>query len=112
VTAVKPLPARVYFYPKKGQSPEQQDRDRYECYNWAKQQTGFDPSFLPSSLRATAVPAMAGVAGAASDTARQGQAQQVGEAYSSQDQVLFEKRGMDFRRAMSACLEGRGYSVR
>jgi hypothetical protein len=34
----------VYFYPQHGQSPEQQDRDRYECYRWAHRQTGFDPS--------------------------------------------------------------------
>jgi hypothetical protein len=24
--------------------PEQQSADRYECHNWAKQQTGFDPT--------------------------------------------------------------------
>ena len=31
------------IYPTKGQSPEQQDKDKFECHNWAKQQTGFDP---------------------------------------------------------------------
>src|SRR5215469_13618864 len=34
----------VYVYPAKGQSQAQQDKDRYECHNWAVQQTGFDPS--------------------------------------------------------------------
>lgn len=34
----------VYTYPAKGQSQEQQDRDRYECHSWAVKQTGFDPS--------------------------------------------------------------------
>lgn len=34
----------VYAYPTHGQSAEQADRDRYECYQWAVQQTGFDPS--------------------------------------------------------------------
>jgi hypothetical protein len=34
----------VYFYPLKAQGVEQQDRDRYECYLWARQHTGFDPS--------------------------------------------------------------------
>jgi len=33
----------VYTYPAKGQSQEQQDRDRYECHSWAVKQTGFDP---------------------------------------------------------------------
>jgi hypothetical protein len=32
------------MYPAKGQSQEQQDRDRYECHSWAVRQTGFDPS--------------------------------------------------------------------
>lgn len=26
---------QVYFYPKAGQSAEQQSRDHYDCYNWA-----------------------------------------------------------------------------
>jgi outer membrane lipoprotein SlyB len=34
----------VYFYPLHGQTAEQQDRDRYECYRWAHRHTGFDPS--------------------------------------------------------------------
>ena len=32
-----------YVYPAKGQSPEQQGRDEYACYGWARQQTGVDP---------------------------------------------------------------------
>ena len=34
----------MYVYPAKGQSPEQQNKDQYECHTWAVQQTGFDPS--------------------------------------------------------------------
>src|SRR3972149_499446 len=40
---------QVYFYPKAGQTTEQQSRDHYECYNWAIKQTGFDPSQSPFS---------------------------------------------------------------
>lgn len=32
------------IYPDRGQSPQQQQRDQGECYNWAVQQTGFDPA--------------------------------------------------------------------
>ena len=43
-----PRPARpgdnFYIYPKNGQSAAQQAADRYECHNWAKSQTGFDPT--------------------------------------------------------------------
>ena len=34
---------QVFVYPQRGQSPEQQQRDRFECHQWAVQQSGFDP---------------------------------------------------------------------
>ncbi len=34
----------LFVYPKQGQSEEQQATDRYQCYSWAKDQTGFDPT--------------------------------------------------------------------
>ena len=36
--------AQPYVYPARGQSPQQQEFDRGQCYSWAVQQTGFDPS--------------------------------------------------------------------
>ena len=143
---------QIYFYPKEGQTTEQQSRDHYECYNWAVQQTGFDPSqsSIPPERRVKVVPmpppghditvlaitgavlgaliagprhagagALIGagsgaIAGAASDASRQQNAQQLEEAYVNRDQALdtrYEVKASDFRRAMSACLEGRGYSV-
>ena len=146
--------AQVYFYPKAGQTTEQQSRDHYECYNWAMQQTGFDPSqsSIPPERRVKVVPmpppghdtavlaitgavlgaliggrrhagagALIGagsgaVVGAASDVSRQQQAQQLQEAYVNRDQALNarheEAKASNFRRAMSACLEGRGYTVK
>jgi hypothetical protein len=37
-------PQKVFIYPVKGQSPDQLERDRYECDVWAVQQSGVDPS--------------------------------------------------------------------
>ena len=34
----------LYVYPQQGQSEEQQKQDRYDCYRWAADQTGFDPT--------------------------------------------------------------------
>jgi hypothetical protein len=143
---------QVYFYPKAGQSTEQQSRDHYDCYNWAVQQTGFDPgqSAIPTDQRVRVVPmpppghdtatlAIAGavlgaliggprhavggaligasggaIAGAASDSARMESARQQEEAYAARDRVRdarLDEKASVFRRAMSACLEGRGYSV-
>ena len=38
------LASELFIYPNRGQSPEQQSRDRYDCHTWAVQQTGFDPT--------------------------------------------------------------------
>jgi hypothetical protein len=45
--------ADLMIYPAKGQSPEQQSRDQYECHRWAVQQTGFDPSNPSSASNAS-----------------------------------------------------------
>ncbi|HOG17658.1 MAG: hypothetical protein A4E73_03971 [Syntrophaceae bacterium PtaU1.Bin231] len=144
---------QVYFYPKSGQTPEQQSRDHYDCYNWAVKQTGFDPgqSAIPTDQRVRVVPmpppghdtvtfAIAGavlgaliggprhagggavigatggvMAGAASDAARAEAARQQDEAYAAEAaarQAELDQKALGFRRAMGACLEGRGYSVR
>jgi hypothetical protein len=144
---------QVYFYPIKGQTTEQQSRDHFECYNWAMQQTGFDPSqsSIPPERRVKVVPmpppghdtavlAITGAvlgaliagprhaavgaligggsgaaAGAVSDVTRQQQSQQLEEAYNGRDRALdtrYDEKARDFRRAMGACLEGRGYSVK
>lgn len=38
-----------YIYPSKGQSQEQTEKDKFECYSWAKGQTNFDPMALPTA---------------------------------------------------------------
>ena len=43
----------LIVFPSKGQSQEQMEKDKYACYEWAKQQTGFDPMAQP---KATAPP--------------------------------------------------------
>lgn len=152
-SAPKPPETQVYFYPKAGQTNEQQSRDHFDCYNWAIKQTGFDPgqSAIPKDNRVRVVPmpppgydtatlAIAGavlgaligghhhagqgaligaaggaIAGAASDAARMEAARQQEEAYAARGQsrdAQLEAKAFGFRRAMSACLEGRGYTVR
>lgn len=140
----------VYFYPVRGQSAEQQDRDKYECNGWAVKQSGFDPSLpsTPPHLRSTLVaesPPGAGIAtgaaigavlgaaigsprdtgagavvgaiagaavGGAAETASQQGRQQAALSESSAHAASLERQASDFRRAMAACLEGRGYTVR
>ena len=49
VFAVNEVRADVFIYPEKGQSQEQMEKDKFECYNWAKGQTGFDPMEVPTA---------------------------------------------------------------
>lgn len=137
--------AAVYFYPSRGQSPRQQDRDQYECHTWAVRQTGFDPNApqVPPHLRIVTAPtsvetgvaigaATGGLVGAAvSRPWESGSGALLGTiagaaiggittsaaAASAQTQerrvrtAQLEQQARDYRRAMSACLEGRGYTV-
>jgi hypothetical protein len=63
-----------------------------------------------------AIGAVAGaLLGAASDAARQQQANQVQKHYDARDaqlQARLEQQSNDYRRAIGACLEGRGYTVK
>jgi hypothetical protein len=68
----------VYIYPKNGQSADQQAADRFECHDWARNQTGFDPTQPGGGVAA-------------------------GDNGSKREQ---------YQRAMGACLEARGYSVK
>src|SRR5215469_2598143 len=36
--------ANPFIYPSKGQTAQQEQKDKNECYEWASQQTGFDPA--------------------------------------------------------------------
>ena len=39
----------VVVYPAKGQSADQMEKDKYDCYGWAKGQSGFDPMAPPTA---------------------------------------------------------------
>jgi len=37
------------IFPAKGQSQEQMEKDKFSCYQWAKDETGFDPMQTPTA---------------------------------------------------------------
>lgn len=45
------LAQEFFVYPTDGQSPDQQKQDEFECYGWAKDQSGFDPMAPPTATR-------------------------------------------------------------
>jgi hypothetical protein len=135
------LGAELYIHPNKGQSSEQQSRDRYDCHRWAVQQTGFDPTTAQASApsapppsggvfrgaaRGAAVGAVGGaIAGDAGKGAaigagtggviggvrqrQQAQSQQQAQANQAAQQ---QSAYAGYNRALSACLSGRGYTVK
>jgi len=151
-TPPPPPPQKIFVYPKNGQSPEQTDRDRYECHTWAVHETGVDPSRpdAPPYERVvvqpanppgsgTAVGAIGGailgsilggprnagaglvlgaatgaIVGSAADANAQAQARQEQAQINQQtaQQIAAERQRADlYRRALTACLQGRGYTV-
>jgi uncharacterized protein YcfJ len=126
---------------QRGQSLEQTRRDRYECHNWAVEQTGDAPAAVPvdeepsdgdrevrrervdRAIVGAAIGGMIGsifnngrrrhssdrvIAGAAAGAA-------IGAATASgprgDDAAADAEAPSDYLRALSACLEGRGYTV-
>ena len=134
--------AQQFVYPAKGQSPQQQKSDEAACYQWAVQQTGFDPAKAPPPQAAAKPPTTAtgttpgaGARGAvrgavvgevvgndasagatAGAVAARGQSRRQNMAGSQQaaqqQQAASQQQQAGFAKARAACLEGRGYSVK
>jgi hypothetical protein len=75
---------RIFVYPRQGQGEELQAKDRYECHNWAVSQI--------QTLREPRKVSM--------------------EEWTVIIKSLPEAQRADYRRAESACLDGRGYTVK
>jgi hypothetical protein len=129
----------VFVYPTKGQTKEQQEQDEFACYKWGKEQTGFDPTqtvqqaappqqhgqVVGGAAKGAALGAIGGaiagdpgkgaavgaaVGGGAGAMRRRGQARQA-EAAQEKAQQKYEASLAGYKRAFSACLTGRGYTV-
>ena len=124
--------ATLEIVPQRGQSSDQLRRDRYECHNWAVDETSSVPAAAPAPdagadkaertariLNGAALGAALGglirsvqhkdpsnglLAGAAVGAA-------VGAATGRAREPSVSAAEDDYLRALSACLEGRGYRV-
>ncbi len=151
-TTETPPSTVVYFYPNNNQTEQQQERDRYECYLWAVEQSGFDPgqqqlaphqrievvSTTPKGSDVAVGAATGAVLGSmlaaphargeglvfgiltgaifglASEAGKQQQADNLQQQYDDLEQQRYwalEQQAEGYRKAMSACLEGRNYTV-
>lgn len=121
--------ARVYVYPQKNQSPQQQQRDEGECHSWAVNQTGYNPATATTSEPTTGGVVRGGARGAATGAvvgAIAGDAGKGAAAGAAGGALIGGMRRRDARRqqesaqaagqneylrAYAACLQARGYSV-
>ncbi|HEY9114904.1 MAG TPA: glycine zipper domain-containing protein [Bacteroidales bacterium] len=133
----------MYIYPASGQSAEQTSTDENECYNWAIQQSGYNP-LDPTTVTAqqvksgptgqtvagsaggaavgAAIGAIAGdagkgaaigaVSGAVLGLRARKQSEQKAQSQANQQASQANQSLVDgFKKAYSACLEGKGYTV-
>jgi hypothetical protein len=139
--ASAPLRAdELMIYPKEGQSPEQQEKDKFECYGWAKNESGFDPMAPPTATEAppkqkakkggllrgaargavvgeivdddhqTGAKAGAAIGGMRRADQKRKEAQAQQQWEQEQQHIYAEKRNR-YNRAYSVCLEARDYAV-
>jgi outer membrane lipoprotein SlyB len=148
------LAQEFIIYPAKGQSQEQMEKDKFECYSWAKGQTGFDPMEMPTATSApppkkatsstaggvvkggvgggllgTGVGAIAGgkkgakkgaaigaVSGGAiggmRSSSQQKQDEQARKRWEQEQVAAYAQKRNAYNRAYTACLEGKGYTVK
>jgi hypothetical protein len=129
--AASAIHAQQFVYPAKGQSPQKQKSDEAACYQWAVQQTGFDPAKPAAAPAQPTGPTGARVRGAAAgatvgaitgnDRSDAAVAGAVGAASAQRGQKRQQARAQEqqttqqqasFQKARGACLEGRGYTVK
>ena len=129
-------------YPAKGQTEQQQERDQFECHEWATKDTGVDPVALAEQKLTAPTPAkkegvggaargaeMGAVGGAMEGDASAGAARGFGigrmvsvikakrqlreqQSASTSEGSAIHAQLDTYDRAYAACLTGRGYSVK
>ncbi len=131
-------PLGIYVFPAEGQDQATQDKDEYDCYKWGVEQSGVDPinppdvqadpnagdgAVIGTAARGAAAGAAIGaisgdagkgaaigaVAGAFGGARRRGAAKQGAEQQAAQQEAAMIN---SFKKAFTACLEGKGYSVK
>lgn len=130
----------LMIYPSQNQSQEQMEKDKYDCYSWAKNNSGFDPMHAapvqqqPAEQKRLLGGAAGGAAGGAIVGAIAGDAgkgaaigagvgtvgrgignrRERGRAEQAQAQAQSSQDAArnTYDRAYAACLEGKGYTVK
>jgi hypothetical protein len=137
------LADELYIFPNKGQSKDQMEKDKFDCYKWAKENSGFDPMEQPKATapppqkqpkkggvlrgaaagaavggiidggdgagKGAAVGALAGAVRRRNQTSQEAQSQ---KQWEQEQSANYQNNREKYNRAYSACLEGKGYTVK
>ncbi len=143
------LSQELVIFPANDQSDEQMEKDKYDCYQWAKNQSDFDPMAPPktetappqqqakqggavkgaargatvglavgaitNNSKGTSAAAGAAAGGLAGGMKKQDQAKQQKQAeeqWAQKEAANYTQKRDGYNRAYSACLEGKGYTVK
>jgi hypothetical protein len=135
----------LFVYPPEGKTQSEREQDDYQCYDWAKGETRYDPMNSSEPQKVEADPSAKGGSGfrgalrgaargavigeIADDDASQGaqlgaaagmmrarsasrQAnQKAADSQNAANQQAYAQDHENFKKAMSTCLQARGYSV-
>ena len=133
--------AEVFVYPKQGQTQQQFEQDQFACHQWAKGQTGVDPTqqvaagttpppatggAVRGAARGAAVGAIGGAiggdagkgaaigAGVGATTGLMRQSRYNKQVYQQSQQAQAQQQTdlARYERAYAACMAGRGYQVK
>ena len=128
----------MYVFPAKGQDKDTQDKDEQYCYKWAVEQSGIDPVNPPEveadpnagtgAVVGTAARGAAAGAAVGAITGSAGQGAAIGATLGAfggvrrrraaeagaEMQAEEQEAAMinSFKKAFTACLEGKGYTVK
>lgn len=107
---------RALLIYKEGVTPEQENKDRAACNEWAIQQSGFDPSAIFSAQQAgirtrTIFEVVGAMDIATGGTDPRWGSGAFGGATTSADKRRLAELYDSYLRAGALCLEGRGYAV-
>jgi hypothetical protein len=129
----------VFVYPSKGQTKDQLEQDEFACYKWGKEQTGFDPTqtvqqaappqkhgqVVGGAVKGAALGVVGGAisgdagkgaaigaaVGAAGGAMRRGRYTREAEDTQQKAEQKYEASLDGYKRAFTACMTGRGYTV-
>ena len=91
-----------YVYPNKGQSQEQQEKDRYECQEWAMKETGFNPMKAPEI---EPEPKFKG------GPFKKKKAKKAWKKEQQEKKAAYQRNRKEFDGALKTCIRGRDYTV-